>query len=37
MDLADQLDRIDELATARTVGAYASPELIARIRSFIEE
>lgn len=35
-DLARQLDRIDALVAERTVGPHASPELVARIRGFLD-
>lgn len=36
-DLAAQLDGIDTLVSERTVGPHASPQLIARIRRFLDE
>ncbi|MDQ3032941.1 MAG: glucuronosyltransferase [Myxococcota bacterium] len=36
-DLASQLDGIDALVSERQVGPHASPQLIARIRRFLDE
>lgn len=36
-DLATQLDGVDSLAQGRTVGPHASPQLISRLRRFLDE